>query len=53
MMNGKCVCNDFKDFKIQIRFRQKGNTRYINRLKLEYNNAFLGKTNTRNSKIKR
>ena len=33
MMNGKCICNDFKDFKIQICFRQKGNTRYINNLK--------------------
>ena len=50
MMNDKCVCNDFKDLKIQICFRQKGNTRYINRLKLEYINAFLGKTNIRNSK---
>ena len=39
MMNGICICNDFKDFMIQICFRQKGNTRYINKLKLEYINA--------------
>ena len=52
-MNDKYICNDFKDFKIQIRFRQKGNTCYINKLKFEYINAFLGKTNTRKSKIER
>ena len=39
MMNDMYICNAFKDLKVQICFKPKINTRYINKKEFEYINA--------------
>ena len=43
MMNGMYSCNAFKDSEIQICFKQKRNTRHINKIELLVHQFPLGK----------